>query len=227
MSYKNVEPIRGDITGTTGDSSITALQGNPVSATSPSTGQVLEWNGSDWAPATPPGGGTGGSQYIFVYRDSEPSPANNIYSTWASAYAARATVEGHAVIEIDDSLNSGNAYIPNSSYDLTDTTVMGLSVGGNTVLNVQNNATFTNFTDIQNLQLYLNNLSSTNIYINNGVSNYFALHNDAGLISNYNNQPFIYIYADSTLNLTISGNSTISGASGAPIFYVESGLFLT
>jgi hypothetical protein len=48
--------IAGDVTGTLGASELTSIQGNPVIAPSPSPGDVLEWNGSDWVN-TPGGGG--------------------------------------------------------------------------------------------------------------------------------------------------------------------------
>jgi hypothetical protein len=42
------------------------LQSRTVASTAPSSGQVLSWNGSQWAPATPSGGShsMGGSQHI-------------------------------------------------------------------------------------------------------------------------------------------------------------------
>jgi hypothetical protein len=42
----------GNLSGTYPNPVVVALQNNPVSATSPTTGQVLEWNGSVWIPAT-------------------------------------------------------------------------------------------------------------------------------------------------------------------------------
>jgi hypothetical protein len=43
---------RQRLTGAPYALSAPALQGNPVSATAPTTGQVLQWNGTAWAPAT-------------------------------------------------------------------------------------------------------------------------------------------------------------------------------
>ncbi|WP_166437263.1 SGNH/GDSL hydrolase family protein [Niastella caeni] len=43
------------------------LQGNNISATSPTTGQILKWNGSAWAPANE-SGGSGGDSSIFATR---------------------------------------------------------------------------------------------------------------------------------------------------------------
>jgi len=42
----------GDLSGTNVSQTVIGIQGHPVSATVPTTGQVLEWNGSAWAPTT-------------------------------------------------------------------------------------------------------------------------------------------------------------------------------
>ncbi len=51
----------GDVTGTNAASSVAKLQGNAVSATAPTAGQVLTWDAvtSSWKPITPAAGGTG------------------------------------------------------------------------------------------------------------------------------------------------------------------------
>ena len=61
------QAISGDVTGTTSASTVVKLQGNSVSNTAPSNGQVLEWNAtnSDWEPTNlpsslPPSGSAGG-----------------------------------------------------------------------------------------------------------------------------------------------------------------------
>ena len=46
----DVPNLSGDVTGGVGATSIAKLQGNTVSAGSPSSGQVLKWTGSAWAP---------------------------------------------------------------------------------------------------------------------------------------------------------------------------------
>ncbi|MBL7714086.1 MAG: hypothetical protein JNL01_01380 [Bdellovibrionales bacterium] len=42
--------ISGDVTGNSGASTVTKIQGRDVDPTAPSTNQVLKWNGSQWAP---------------------------------------------------------------------------------------------------------------------------------------------------------------------------------
>jgi len=50
--------LAGDLTTPVTAPKVTGLQGNPVSSTSPSDGQVLTWSTSSgtWQPATPAGG---------------------------------------------------------------------------------------------------------------------------------------------------------------------------
>lgn len=44
--------VGGDLTGTIGAATVDALQGNPVASTAPAGGQVLQWDGAAWSPAT-------------------------------------------------------------------------------------------------------------------------------------------------------------------------------
>lgn len=44
------ETAGGDLTGTFPNPIVAKIQGNPVSSTSPTSGQVLQWNGSAWTP---------------------------------------------------------------------------------------------------------------------------------------------------------------------------------
>ena len=50
--------LTGDVTNTAGSlaTTLTAIDGNPISAASPTTNQVLTWNGTDWVPETPTSG---------------------------------------------------------------------------------------------------------------------------------------------------------------------------
>ena len=53
----------GDLSGGFGTSlTVIGLQGNPVSATAPSSGNVLTWNGTNWSPAAGGGGGLTSAQ---------------------------------------------------------------------------------------------------------------------------------------------------------------------
>src|SRR5207249_1015024 len=43
--------VAGDVTGTHAATTVGALQGRAVAATAPANGQVLAWNGTQWAPS--------------------------------------------------------------------------------------------------------------------------------------------------------------------------------
>lgn len=47
-----VGPAGGDLDGLYPDPVVAQLQGNPVSNSAPSTGDVLSWDGNEWVPAT-------------------------------------------------------------------------------------------------------------------------------------------------------------------------------
>jgi hypothetical protein len=61
-----------------------ALQGSAVAATPPSNGQVLAWNGEQWAPATASTGGGGGANGLTYYLNqatAADAPTTGIPST--------------------------------------------------------------------------------------------------------------------------------------------------
>ncbi len=57
--------VAGDVTGTVGAAAVVKLQGKAVSASTPTTGQVLKWDGAQWGPAEDIGA-SGGSVKYFV-----------------------------------------------------------------------------------------------------------------------------------------------------------------
>ncbi len=48
----SISNLGGDVTGTSTSNSISNLQGKPVVASSPSSGEVLKYNGTQWVPST-------------------------------------------------------------------------------------------------------------------------------------------------------------------------------
>ena len=54
----SAQALAGDVTGPTSNTLVARLQGRPVAATAPTSLQVLQWSGTNWAPATIAAGGT-------------------------------------------------------------------------------------------------------------------------------------------------------------------------
>ena len=68
----------GDLSGTFPSPTVDGLQGRAVSSNAPGSGEVLQWNGSAWVPAAPPGGppsGAAGGDLTGTYPN--PTIANN------------------------------------------------------------------------------------------------------------------------------------------------------
>jgi hypothetical protein len=82
--------IKGRITSAasgSGATNATEIQGIAVSSTSPTSGQVLEYNGTEWSPVTPSGGGGGSS---FQYSALPVPPALSDF-TWVNQSGASAS----------------------------------------------------------------------------------------------------------------------------------------
>lgn len=65
VSISQLPSAGGDISGTLSSATVTRLQSRSVANTAPTAGQVLSWNGTQWAPATVSAGGSGGVASIF------------------------------------------------------------------------------------------------------------------------------------------------------------------
>lgn len=79
----------GDLASTYPNPTVAKLQGRSVDSTAPSSGQVLAWDGTKWAPATPSGVSSVGTTSPLVNTGSGAAP----------------------VIAIDDGTNPGDALI--------------------------------------------------------------------------------------------------------------------
>jgi hypothetical protein len=62
----------GDLSGVYPNPNVVKLQGYSVSATSPANGQILQWGGESWLPASIPQGGSGGGgiSYFLNFNES-------------------------------------------------------------------------------------------------------------------------------------------------------------
>jgi hypothetical protein len=67
MPNLNSPIITGDVSGGLHTTSVDKLKGRAVASTAPTSGQVLTWDGSTWAPATASTGGGGGANGLTYY----------------------------------------------------------------------------------------------------------------------------------------------------------------
>jgi hypothetical protein len=76
--------ITGDVSGGLHSTKVEKLQNNAVAATAPTSGQVLTWDGSQWAPAASTGGGGGGANGLTYYLNqgtNADAPTTNLPGT--------------------------------------------------------------------------------------------------------------------------------------------------
>ncbi|HEV2118281.1 MAG TPA: hypothetical protein VGR48_19750 [Terriglobales bacterium] len=93
-SAQGAVQLAKDLTGTATVPKVAGLQGNPVSATAPTSNQILTWNGTSWAPATPAatgaqiaqdlGGSTAAPKVVGLQGNavSSAAPTSNQVLTW-------------------------------------------------------------------------------------------------------------------------------------------------
>ncbi|HUY14247.1 MAG TPA: hypothetical protein VMX16_11555 [Terriglobia bacterium] len=111
--------LSGDLAGKAATPSVVGLQGKPISATTPVTNQVLEWNGSQWAPSSlPPGAGTGtcgSNQFVNSVNTGIPTCAqptfSNLSGTAAPSQLPAATSSTPGIIQLAGDLG-GTGSIP-------------------------------------------------------------------------------------------------------------------
>lgn len=65
----------GDLSGSFPNPTVAKINGKAVASTTPSTGQVLTWNGSEYAPSTPANGGSGGGGVLFYFNQGTAADA--------------------------------------------------------------------------------------------------------------------------------------------------------
>lgn len=115
--------VTGDVTGTIGASVLTSIQGVPVVAPTPTSGDVLAYDGSEWAPAAGGGGGTsisqaGGSVAVDSSGNITAQPASGqlltLYSEDALSY-----LQWDPDGSLNLSVNDNPALIVTSGGDLT------------------------------------------------------------------------------------------------------------
>ncbi len=130
----------GDVTGTLTSSTVSKLQNRPLSATIPASGQVLGWDGTQWAPQTITSGGGGGFNSI-------DKTVSNTYTAGAKqTFVPSLSTSG---INVTPSTLPTNPMAGDISLDSDDANKLKIYDGGqwNTLVTVSNYvASFTNQT---------------------------------------------------------------------------------
>ena len=206
----------GDLSGTSTDQTVIGIQGEPVPAPT-GTNTVLEWSGSalSWGA----GGGGGSGSNVFVYREGS-TPSGNVYSSFATALAARNAIQGFAIIEIDDSLGSPN--IPAGTYAVpVDTKILGSSSTPPT-LSCADGVLFSGvgLCDLENIEVQSSNSSAPVV----SPSSLIAVVMRNAVVSCESSQPFWNISAG--LRLKVFDKSNISNDSGDGVISISGGVVI-
>ena len=84
MPSLNSPILTGDVSGGLHSTSVDKIKSQPVANTTPSSGQVLTWDGTQWAPATNSTGGGGGANGLTYYLRQDvdaDAPTTNLPGT--------------------------------------------------------------------------------------------------------------------------------------------------
>lgn len=81
----------GDLGSTYPNPKVVGLQGNTISTQTPSIGQMLQWTGTSWTPASIPTGGSGGGgvMYYLNYSTFAQSPVSGLPSNSSTRQLGR------------------------------------------------------------------------------------------------------------------------------------------
>jgi hypothetical protein len=128
--------LGGDVTGTQGSTTVAALHGVPLSSTAPTAGQVLEFNGTSWAPAAASAG-------------SSAAPPLLCPGCFLELANLSGTNLAHAYFGRDRANNSTDLRSANlSGADLTDAFLRGADLNGASLENATLSNAILGFADL-------------------------------------------------------------------------------
>jgi len=103
LPTSNMSNLLGDVTGPIASNTVIRLQNNPILNTTPSSGQVLTWNGAAWTPANTVTSGSAGGDLTGTY----PNPT--IAKLQGNILSASSPTTGYSLAW------SGSAWTPQPS----------------------------------------------------------------------------------------------------------------
>ncbi len=229
----------GDISGAYPSLTVTGLQGRAVSSTAPNTGQVLQFNGAQWAPSMPSSGWLlGGNSGTGC----TTSPCTVFLGTADSANL-EIRVNGHRAFRIEPATSRLYGLAPNvvggfsgNNAPTAGATIAGGGANGNvnsvsadfgTVGGGLNNQA-TNFfgTVMGGANNTASGVSST---VAGGLGNTASgnVSFAAGQLANTNGHAGAFVWSDSSISSGVNAtadNQFVARASGGVIFYSNPGL---
>ncbi|MEO0469012.1 MAG: tail fiber domain-containing protein [Bacteroidota bacterium] len=143
----------GDLSGSYPAPTVAAIQGNPVSATAPNVGEVLEWNGSAWVPGIDNGanyvGGAGiDVTGLTISNTGDTDASDDITTSTAAAGDLSGTypaptvsaIQGETVSNVSPTTNqilkyNGTQWDLSNDENTTYTAGTGLLLSGTTFIN--------------------------------------------------------------------------------------------
>jgi hypothetical protein len=119
----------GDLSGTYPDPTVAKIQGSSVSTTAPTNGQILQWNGTAWTPASVPTAGTGGGGVVYYlnFNTAADTPLTNIPQTPNTSKELGITGETTPT-------SYQSAHLSTGSYDFLASFVTDVSVPSSTII---------------------------------------------------------------------------------------------
>ena len=91
----------GDVTGSSDNATVAKIQNIPISTTDPTTGKILQYDGTQWAPANAPQGGSGGGGVLYYLNKGTPVTGGNLpANTYQLGRTAEATQSSVALTNL-------------------------------------------------------------------------------------------------------------------------------
>lgn len=187
----------------------------PASDAIPLLGQILAWNGTEWAPAGSGGAGTTG-QINYTIRPSGPF-GSGVYADWASMYLDLSLASlGPKWICIDSP--GVPVQVPLGTYNLSGCTLSGVWEGtGASILALQTGVIFSELHAITNRLQVVNEGSTSPVTISTGTSPTLSIQFEAQVWSVSGAAPFFNLLSGSSLTLYCLVGGQVGGL-GVPAF---------